>query len=180
MHVRRDSNDSPFFSRLLRRLPASESSLSVPCSFFDESRLSQLSCRLSEVAAPIAVGLKSGVFFADVIGLPYCFGGVKFLLSTGVARLTLAKPELTAVNPPPPPPELMAVNPPEVGATSGVAVSTSCLSPLAPMLACKASLACRAGESPRRLDGVATFERFTGLGAGLGVKGPPYSYSSCW
>lgn len=44
--------------------------------------------------------------------------------------------------------------------------------------ACRASLAWRASESPAVL-GVGTFDRLIGLGAGLGVNGPPYSSSSC-
>jgi len=116
------------------------------------------------------------VFFADDIGVLNCFVGVGPLLSPAGAngRFTLVKPELTAVNPP----VLMAVN-----AVVGCgAVSASRSEPLVwPFtVPCRASVACRAGDSARRLDGVLTLERFMGLGAGLGVRGPPYcSSSSC-
>ena len=92
-------------------------------------------------------------------------------------RLAPLELEFTAVNP-----ELTAVNPPDVGAcarggASSIGVSRSVLTP--PIVACKASEALRAGESPRTLIGVLTLDRLTGVCPGLGVNGPPYSCSSC-
>ena len=99
--------NSPFFSRLLLRLPASLSSLSVPFSFF-ESKLSELRCRLSAVAGPRLDGRYSGVFLEDEKGVLNCFGGVRpFGSAAASGRFTLVKPALTAVNPP----ELIAVKP---------------------------------------------------------------------
>lgn len=60
----------------------------------------------------------------------------------------------------------------------GVSPSVSLFTPM--MLAWSASEALRAGESPRMLRGVLTFDRLAGVCAGLGVNGPPYSCSSCW
>lgn len=175
---------SPCLSLLLLRLPLSESS--VPFSFLVMSRLSVLSCRLRGLDSPSEEGRKSGVFLAEDMGLPYCFGGVKLFVSVECGRLMLVNPALTAVKPPQPP-ELMGVKP-EVGAGADVGVgaslmaisrSCSCLTGFRAKLACNDSVAFRAGESPRRLDGVLTVDRFMGLGAGLGVNGPPYSNSSC-
>ena len=90
----------PFFNRLLLRPPSSLSSLSVPLSFL-ESRLSVLSCLFNGCAVPRTEGLYSGVFLADVMGEANCFGGVAPLGSAAASgRLTLVKPELTAVKPP--------------------------------------------------------------------------------
>jgi hypothetical protein len=43
----------------------------------------------------------------------------------------------------------------------------------------RASEARTAGDSPRKLDGVCWCDFFNGDGAGDGVRGPPYSNSSC-
>jgi len=170
-----------FFSRLLLRLPGSPSSLSVGQSFFAESTLSQLNCRL-RAAGPRPDGRYSGVFLADGRGVPNCLGVALLLSEAGAnARLTLVKPALTAVKPP----ELMAVKPPDVGCGAGaglasvIGVSQSEFLAYPFIVACKASVAFLAGDSPRRLEGVWTVDRFIGLGAGLGVSGPPYSSSSC-
>lgn len=171
-------DDLPFFSRLLLlRLP-STSSLSQGESF---STSSQLSCRLSP-AGPRDEGRYSGVFFEDASGVLYCFGVERLLFSEATfwGRLILVKPELTAVKPP----ELVAVKPDETCGVLAAGVSdiwTSWSVSLWPfMVACSASVACLAGDSARRLKGVLTFDRFIGLWAGLGVRGPPYSSSSCW
>lgn len=167
-----EMNDVPFLSRLLLLLPPS-SSFSTPFSLA-ESRLSLLICRLSAVAGPKLDGLYSGVFLAETIGLPNGFVGVLVCTSGAIARLTLVNPELTAVKPP----ELMAVNPPGVltcgagGGASTVGVPRSELTE-----ACSTLDACRAGESA--LEGVLMLECFMGLGAGLGVNGPPFSHSNC-
>lgn len=147
-------NHSPFLSRLLRRLPLSASSLSVAASLADESRLSQLSCRLSAPAGPRDDGRYSGVL---VLPLRLEFTAVKAL-------------------------ELIAVKPPAAGGmaigASETGVSLPLLVPLT--VVWRRSDACFAGDSALRLDGVLTVDRFSGLGAGLGVSGPPYSSSNCW
>lgn len=66
--------DVPFLSRLLLLLPPS-SSMSTPFSRL-ESRLSWLICRLSPFAGPRLDGLYSGVFFAEVMGVPNDLVGV--------------------------------------------------------------------------------------------------------
>lgn len=104
---------SPFLSRLLRLLPPSASSLSAAASFLAESRLSQLICRLRAVG-PKLEGLYSGVFFAEFKGLKDLLCGV-LVTSAWTGRLTLVKPELTAVKPP----ELMARKPDVTGAGAG-------------------------------------------------------------
>lgn len=166
----------PFLRRLLRRLPPSVSSLSSASFLAESEELSQLIWRLSAVATRLDARL-SGVFLADGVGLSNRFeSGVKLLESPLVPRLTLVNPELTAVKPP----ELIAVKPPAgAGGASaiGVSRSTSFLTPL--MVDCRISDAWRAGESPLPLAGVLTVERLIGVWAGLGVKGPPYSCSSC-
>ena len=172
----------PFLSRLLLRLPESPSSLSTVESFLAESRLSQLICRLSP-AGPSDDGRYSGVFFVEESGVPYCLGVARPFTSDAVvsARLTLVKLELTAVKPP----EFMAVNPDvawgvlKAGA-SDIETSRSESLVWPSIDACSASVACLAGDSARRLGGVCTLDRLSGLGAGLGVRGPPYSSSSCW
>lgn len=180
-YIGRNLGALPFFNRLLLLLPASPSSLSVDESFFAESKLSQLSCRFN-AAGPRLDGRYSGVFLAEESGVANAFVGVGALESVSAAerRFTLVNPELTAVKPP----ELMAVNPDVCGAARGDASvigtsrSESLLCPF--IVACRASVACRAGDSARRPEGVWTLDRFIGLGAGLGVNGPPYSSSSCW
>lgn len=103
-----------------------------------------------------------------------CFEGVLVGLASGTGwRLTLVKPELTAVKP------LMAVNPDVTGCGAGVCASCSGVSLSEFTEACKTLEAWRAGESHLRLDGVLTVECFIGLGAGLGVSGPPFSVSNC-
>lgn len=164
--------DLPFLSRLLLLLPPS-SSLSAPLSLA-KSRLSLLNCRLS-AAGPRLDGRYSGVFLAEVIGLPNCFVGVLILGSGATGRLTLVNPELTAVKPP----ELIAVNPLVAGCGGAGCASTIGVSRSEFTEAWSALDACRAGESPLRLDGVLMLECFIGLGAGLGVNGPPFSHSNC-
>lgn len=171
--IEHGDEDIPFLSRLLLRLPLS-SSLSRPFSLA-ESRLSTLICRFSEFAGPNPEGRYSGVFLAEVMGLVNCFEGVPDLTSAAGGRLTLVNPELTAVKPP----ELMAVNP--LVADWGAEGWASCIGVSLSEFteACKADDANRAGDSPLRLEGVGMFECFMGLGAGLGVSGPPFSVSSC-
>lgn len=94
-----------------------------------------------------------------------------------IGRFTLVNPELTAVKPP----ELMALKPPvETGCDvgTGVCASAAGVSRSDVTEACSALDACRAGESA--LEGVLMLGCFMGLGAGLGVNGPPCSHSSCW
>lgn len=149
--------------------------MSAPFSL-PESRLSLLICRLSAFAGPRLDGLYSGVFLAEAIGLPNDFVGVLVGGSGAIGRFTLVNPELTAVKPP----ELMALKPPvEAGCGAGadVCVSTVGVSLSDVTEACNAPDACRAGESAR--EGVLMLECFMGLGAGLGVNGPPFSHSSC-
>lgn len=135
-----------------------------------------LICRFIAVDGPRLEGRYSGVFFDEVMGVPNCFVVVLVLGSAAAGRLTLVKPELTAVKPP----ELMAVNPVLTGCGGGGCASSVGVSRSELTEACSALDACRAGESPRRLDGVLTLECFIGLGAGLGVNGPPFSHSNCW
>lgn len=117
------------------------------------------------------------MFFAEFMGLMNCFEGVLVGLASAAGwRLTLVNPEFTAVNPL----ELMAVNPDVTDCGAGVCVSRIGVSRSEFTEACKALDACRAGESHLRLDGVLTLECFIGLGAGLGVNGPPCSVSNCW
>ena len=137
--------------------------------------------RAAAAASPI--GRLSGVFLAEEPGVSNRFGsGVKLLLSPFAVRLAELDAALTAVKPP----ELMAVKPPgvlaEVGAggASSIGVSRSVSFFKLLKLDCKASDAWRVGESPLALEGVFTFDRLGGVGAGLGVSGPPYSCSSCW
>jgi hypothetical protein len=149
------------------------------------SRLSILGWRLRGLDRTRVEDRNSGVFFAEDIGLSKCFGDVKLFVSVGSGRLTLVDPVPTAGKLPEPN-ELMGVKPRKAGADADIGASLmeisrspSCLTALLVILACNASVAFRAGESPRRLDGVLTADRFMGLGAGLGVNGPPYSNSSC-
>jgi len=147
--------DIPFLSRLLLLLPGSPSSLSVDESFFAKSKLSQLSWRFS-VAGPRPEGRYSGVFLLDESGVANPFVGVAPFESAAAfgGRFTLVNPELTAVKPP----ELIAVNPDVCGAARGDASvidrsrSESLLCPF--IVAWRASVACRAGDSERRPEGV--------------------------
>lgn len=172
-----EMNNVPFLSRLLLLLPLSSSSLSAPFSLV-ESTLSTLICRFNELVGPRLDGRYSGVFLAELKGLMNCFEGVLIGLASGTGwRFTLVNPALTAVKP------LMAVNPDvtvcDAGCGAGVCASCIGVSLSEFTEACRALEACRAGESHLRLDGVLTFECFIGLGAGLGVSGPPFSVSNC-
>jgi hypothetical protein len=81
------------------------------------------------------------------------------------------------------PPALTGVNPDDTGG-GGVGAGASCTGVLLYSLASlidafSASDARIAGESSRRLDGVFCCDFFMGELAGVGVRGPPYSYSNC-
>lgn len=123
------------------------------------------------------------MFLDEDVGVLNCLG-VAWPLPSDAAfegRLMLVKPELTAVKPP----ELTAVKLVVAwGALEGEASfmetsrSESLLGPVTD--ACTASAAGLVGDSAWMVEGVWTLDRFIGLGAGLGVSGPPYSSSSCW
>lgn len=97
------------------------------------------------------------MFLDDEIGVPNCLGVASPLPSEAafIGRLTLVKPELTAVKPP----ELMAVNPDETcdvpdGGASDMATSRSESLAWPFIDACSASVAILVGDSARRLEGV--------------------------
>ena len=134
-----------------------------------------------------ADGRYSGVALAEDMGLSKGRrGGVKLLLSSRSRLLILtgakvAGAALTGVNPP----ALTGVKPEETGC--GVGAGESNMGMFFILFsnssfiidALRASEARTAGDSARRLEGVCWCDFFMGEFAGDGVRGPPYSYSSC-
>lgn len=137
-------------------------------------------------------GRYSGVALADDIGLSKCrLIGVKLLLSsrsllTMLTGVNVAGAILTGVKPP----ALTGVNPDVTGGGGGacgacdgessMGISLKPLSDSVFSEPLSASEARTAGDDPpRRLDGVFKCDFFIGELAGDGVRGPPYSYSSC-
>jgi len=139
----------------------------------------------------IAVGRKSGVLCADIIGLPPFRSGVDVRESTlsrelpfcaftaendagaGVCAWGVEEGwALTAVNPP----ELTAVKPDDATGRVGSAGAAGVASPWS--VALRATDALTAGESEELATGVPWADFFKGDGAGEGVNGPPCSNSS--